>query len=171
MKEDVTIDRYTVNVTGHLDKDNKLLYLKSEMPCDDYRGYVSTRMVELEDKVLREALVELGGTPPSDKSKERPTATDKYKHCNHHHELTDKHTLIIIDGQEVVVNNDAMLLIQELNRLGLKTRTHHIAEDCGHPFISILLDNVDISVREVNEKDADRTVYNGKKELLIQWER
>ncbi len=103
---------------------------------------------------------------------EKPlTATDKYKHCNHHHELTDKHTLVIIDGEEVVVNNDAMLLIQELNRLGLKTRTHHIDEDCNHPFLSILLDNVDISVREVNEKDADRKTYNGKKELLIQWER
>ena len=28
MKEDVTRDKYTVNVTGSLDKGNKLIYLK-----------------------------------------------------------------------------------------------------------------------------------------------
>lgn len=98
-------------------------------------------------------------------------ATDKYKYCNHHHELTDKHTITKIDGNDVVVNTEAILLLHELNKLGLKTRTHHIAEDCPHAFLSILLDNVEIEVVTVYEKDSNRTHYNGKKELILKWDR
>ena len=55
----------------------------------------------------------------------------KYKHCSHHHELTNNHEVITIDGEEIVVNKDAKLLIQEMNRLGLKTRTHHVDSNGG----------------------------------------
>ena len=93
--------------------------------------------------------------------------SDKYKHCNHHHELTEDHELIKIDGLDVVVNKEAKLLIQELNRLGLKTRTHHVDKNGG--FIGILLDGVDFEVRQVFESDSTRDTYNGKAELLISW--
>lgn len=97
--------------------------------------------------------------------------SDKYKYCNHHHELTDKHQMLELNGENVVVNSDAVLLLQELNRLGLTTRTHHIAEGHPHAFLSIILDNVDIEIRDVYERDSSRTTYNGKKELLLRWSR
>ena len=91
----------------------------------------------------------------------------KYKHCNHHHELTNNHEVITIDGEEIVANKDAKLLIQEMNRLGLKTRTHHVDSNGG--FVGILLDNVDFEVKQVYEHHSTRTTYNGKPEILISW--
>lgn len=95
--------------------------------------------------------------------------SEKYKYCNHHHELTDKHTIVDFGEGKFVANNEAIPLLKALNDLGLKTRTHHISEDCNHAFVSILLDNARIEVKMVNEIDADRTNFNGKNELLIFW--
>lgn len=96
--------------------------------------------------------------------------TDKYKYCNHHHELTDEHELVDFGDGEFVANKAAIPLLKALNEAGLKTRTHHFTHEDGHGFISILLDNVRIEVKTVNEIDADRTKYNGKKELLLIWD-
>lgn len=93
--------------------------------------------------------------------------TTKYKHCNHHHELTEDHSLVDFGDGEFVANNKAIPLLKALAEVGLRTRTHHF--DGEHGFVSILLDNVDIEVKTVNEVDADRTKYNGKTELLIRW--
>lgn len=96
--------------------------------------------------------------------------TDKYKYCNHHHELTDEHEIVDFGDGEFVANKKAILLLKALNELGLRTRTHYIGEDTC--FISILLgEKVEIEVKTVNEIDADRDNYNGQKELLIQWRR
>lgn len=95
-------------------------------------------------------------------------ATDKFKHCNHHHKLTDDYCVVDFGDGEFVANRDAVLLLQELNRHGLRTRTHHIDGEGG--FVSVLLDdNVCVEVKTVNERDATRTKYNGQKELLISW--
>lgn len=99
----------------------------------------------------------------------QPKATDKYTYCNHFHELTEDHEIVNLGDQDVVVNKEATILLKELNRLGLKTRSHHVGDnEC---FLSILLDNTSIEVREVNERDSTRDIYNGKNELLIQWKR
>lgn len=72
------------------------------------------------------------------------------------------------DGQ-FVANKQAIPLLQSLNDLGIRTRTHHI-DDTEHGFFSILLDDrIRFEIREVLEKDADRTKYNGRTELLISW--
>ena len=96
--------------------------------------------------------------------------TNKYKHCNHHHELTDQHEIVDFGDGGFVANKEAILLLKALNELGLRTRTHHISYDIC--FVSILLgEKIEIEVKTVNEIDADRDKYNGQKELLISWRR
>lgn len=103
-------------------------------------------------------------------SSENLVGTDKYKHCNHHHELTENHRLVDFGDGEFVANVEAIPLLQALSELGLRTRTHHVDKKAG--FVSILIGtNVDVSIRQVNEIDADRDKYNGMTELLIQWDR
>ena len=93
--------------------------------------------------------------------------TEKYKHCNHHHELTEEHELVDFGDGEFVANKMAIPLLKALNECGLKTRSHHMDNDGG--FVCILMDNVRIEVRAVEEIHAERTKYNGKQELLISW--
>ena len=95
--------------------------------------------------------------------------TDKYRYCNHHHELDENYEIVDFGDGEFVANKQAVPLLKALNEIGLKTRTHHIQEGFPWAFVSILLDNAEITVREVCEKDADRTKYNGKYEVLISW--
>lgn len=71
------------------------------------------------------------------------------------------------DG-EFIANKEAIPLLKALNEIGLKTRSHHIDKNTN-AFICILLDNVEIEVREVTERNSTRKKYNGKKELLIKW--
>ena len=94
----------------------------------------------------------------------------KYKYCNHHHEIDNDHELVDFGDGEFVANKEAIPLLKALNEVGLRTRTHHISKS-KVAFISILLDDVSLEIRTVNEKDADRTKYNGKKELLISWDK
>lgn len=96
------------------------------------------------------------------------SATDKYKGCNHHHELTDQHQIVDFGEGEFVANVQAIPLLKALNEAGLKTRTHHMDYE-KYAFVSILLDNVTLEIKTVFEKDATRTKYNGKTELLISW--
>ncbi len=98
-------------------------------------------------------------------------STDKYKYCNHHHELTENHELVTIGSATFVANREAIPLLQALNDLGLTTRTHHVSKT-GECFISVLLSpGVSVEIREVNEKDSTRTEFNGQRELLIAWSR
>lgn len=90
------------------------------------------------------------------------------KNCNHHHKLTKDYTIVDFGDGEFVANNEAIPLLKALNEIGLRTRTHHI-DNKENAFVGILLDNVHIETREVFERDAKRTKYNGKKELLITW--
>ena len=94
--------------------------------------------------------------------------TDKYRYCNHHHEISERHELVDFGCGEFVANKEAVHLLKALNEIGLKTRSHHI-DNKEHAWICILLDNVEIEVKEVFERDADRTIYNGKNELFIKW--
>ncbi len=94
--------------------------------------------------------------------------TNKYRYCNHHHELDDKHEVVDFGDGEFVANKEAIPLLKALNEIGIKTRSHHIGVE-RQAWVCILLDNVEISVREVHEIHADRTKYNGKKELFITW--
>jgi hypothetical protein len=98
----------------------------------------------------------------------RDRATEKYKYCNHHHEIGDNHEIVNFGDGDFVANKAAIPLLKALNEAGLKTRTHHYEGRDG--FVSILLeDNVMVEIKTVYERDADRTKYNGKKELLIMW--
>lgn len=94
--------------------------------------------------------------------------SDKYKYCNHHHELDSEHEMVGFGYGEFVANKQAIPLLKALNEIGLQTRSHHI-DDKENAWVSIILDNVEIEVRDVFERDADRTKYNGKKELLLKW--
>lgn len=94
--------------------------------------------------------------------------SNRYRHCNHHHELTDRHRIVDFGDGEFVANVEAIPLLKALNDLGIRTRTHHYAGgDRG--FVSVLTDNLRLEIRQVNEIDADRDKYNGRTELLIQW--
>lgn len=95
-------------------------------------------------------------------------ATEKYKYCNHHHELTEDQEIVDFGTGPFVADKQLIPLMAELNKLGLMTRTHNYTEDqpC---FLSILLDGVDFEVKEVFERDADRTQFNGRKEILFWW--
>lgn len=95
-------------------------------------------------------------------------STEKYKRYNHHHEIGDRHELVDFGDGEFVANKEAIPLLKALNELRLRTRSHHI-DGNEHAWVCILLDNVEIEVKEVFERDSDRTKYNGKKELLISW--
>lgn len=96
--------------------------------------------------------------------------TEKYKYCNHHHEIGDNHELVDFGDGQFVANKEAIPLLKALNEIGLKTRTHHIDSE-ENAFVSILLDNARVEIKEVNERDADRTKYNGKYEVLISWKK
>lgn len=100
--------------------------------------------------------------------RETPDPSDKYAHYNHHHELTDDHQLVDFGDGEFVANKAAVPLLKALNEGGLRTRTHHMT-GTSKSFVSILLDNVELEVRKVNEA-CGRTKYNGKTELLIRWD-
>lgn len=101
---------------------------------------------------------------------EKLIATDKYRYCNHHHEPTANHCVLDFGDGPFIANIEAAPLLQALNDLGLRTRTHHVDERAG--FVGILIDpKVDISIRQVNEIHADRDKYNGMTELLIRWDR
>lgn len=95
--------------------------------------------------------------------------SERYKHCNHHHELTDDHILVDFGTGEFVANKAAVPLLKALNEAGIRTRTHHWTGD-GYGFIGLLMDNISVEVRAVNERSADQDRYNGKMELLISWE-
>lgn len=94
-------------------------------------------------------------------------ACNKYRHCNHHHELTDAHEIVDFGTGKFVANKELIPLLKALNDIGLNTRTHHFSDNNG--FVSILLDNATIEVRKVHERDSTRTKFNGKYELLINW--
>jgi len=95
--------------------------------------------------------------------------TDKYRYCNHYHEIGKRHKLVDFGDGEFVANNEAIPLLKALNEIGLKTRSHHIVNDEEYSWVCILLDNVEIQIKDVFERDATRTKFNGKKELLISW--
>lgn len=95
--------------------------------------------------------------------------SEEFKWCNHYHELTDNHSIIEIDGKRFVANREAVNVLKALNEVGLNTRTHHISNEQEWAFVSILLDDVEIEVKTVDEVDSSRTEFNGKKELLIKF--
>ncbi len=111
-------------------------------------------------KALKDQCAELSGSPGSQAL--------QYKYCNHHRALTKKHQLVDFGDGEFVANKAGIPLLKALNEAGIRTRTHHCEGDSG--FVSILLDeHIRIEIKTVNEVDADRTKYNGLKELLISW--
>jgi uncharacterized membrane-anchored protein len=97
-------------------------------------------------------------------------ATCKYKYCNHHHELNENYKIVNFGDGDFVANKEAIPILKALNEIGLKTRSHHIDKE-EHAWVCILLDGVELEIRDVYEKDATRTKYNGKEELLIQWKK
>lgn len=99
-------------------------------------------------------------------SNDRLKPTDKYRHFNHHHELTDEHEIVDFGDGEFVANKMAIPLLKALADLGLRTRTHHIDENGG--FFSIIIDpKMGVSIRQVLERDSTRTKYDGLTEVLI----
>ena len=96
--------------------------------------------------------------------------TDKYKYCNHHHEITKNQETIDLGTGKFVADKQMIPLLKALNEIGLITRTHNYS-DSGIHFIGILLDNVGIEVNKAFERSAGRTKFNGKTQLLIRWKK
>lgn len=94
--------------------------------------------------------------------------TDKYKHFNHHHEITDDQEFIEIGGQKIIADKKMVSLLKALNDLGLETRTHNYnKEEC---WVSIVFDNrTQVNIRKIQESNATRTRFNGKTEVLLSW--
>lgn len=98
---------------------------------------------------------------------EANSVVDKYKYCNHYHELTKDHQIVDFGHGQFMANKIAIPLLKALNEAGLHTRSHHMGTE--NNFVCIIMDNIHIEVRKVNEVHADRDNYNGKMELLISW--
>ena len=96
------------------------------------------------------------------------TQTDKYKYCNHHHEIRNNQEIIDLGTGKFVADKQMIPLLKALNDAGLITRTHNYSGSGIH-FIGILLDNVGIEINRVFERNASRTKFNGKTQLLIRW--
>lgn len=94
--------------------------------------------------------------------------TEKYKHFNHHHEITNEQEMVTIGLEEFIADKKMIPLLKALNEIGLETRTHNYSEDgC---FIGIVFDNyTQIEVRKVQELHSTRTRFNGKTELILMW--
>lgn len=90
--------------------------------------------------------------------------------CNHHHEITSEQTEVDFGTGKFIADNQRIALLKALNEAGLTTRTHCYGHETGHSFVSILLDDVEVQVRDVNER-PDRKFAKGKKELIITWKR
>ena len=95
-------------------------------------------------------------------------ATDKFKNCNHHHEITENQEIVDLGTGKFVADKPILPLLKALNEIGLITRTHNYCEK-GFHFVGILLDNASIEVNEIFEVNATRTKFDGKKQLLIKW--
>jgi hypothetical protein len=95
----------------------------------------------------------------------------KTEYFNHHHPITADQTIVDFGTGQFIADNQRIPLLKALNEAGLITRTHCYGHETGQSFISIILDNASIEVRQVNENDAERTTFNGKTELLIAWKR
>jgi len=91
--------------------------------------------------------------------------------CNHHHAITEDQKLVNFGSGQFVADKVMIPLLKALNEIGLTTRTHCSGHEHKDAFISIILDNAEIEVKEVNERDSSRTQFNGKREILIQWKR
>lgn len=93
--------------------------------------------------------------------------SEKYKYCNHHHELTDGHEIVDFGDGEFVANKVAIPLLKSLAELGFKTRTHHLNED-GNGFFSISIEpHIEVSIRQIYEQHSTREKYNGMTEVII----
>ena len=97
-------------------------------------------------------------------------STNKYKYCNHHHELTENQEIIDLGTGKFVADKPMIPLLKALNELGLITRTHNY-NNSGNHFIGILLDNVNIEINKVFERKANRIKFDGKTQLLISWKK
>ena len=71
-------------------------------------------------------------------------------------------TLINLNGQDVWIDDEFVVLIQELNRLGLITRSHCAGHESNNAWIVIRMDTITgVEIRNEGEY----------KELLLHWTR
>ena len=74
----------------------------------------------------------------------------------------ERQTLVEIDGQEVWIDNEFIVLIKALNDVGLVTRSHCSGHESLNSWLVIRMGNItDIEIRNRGEY----------KELLIHWTR
>lgn len=88
--------------------------------------------------------------------------SDKYKFCNHHHELTPEQEIINLGTGPFVADKPMIPLLKALNEIGLTTRSHCHGHETDYSWVTILMDNID--------QVEVRNLY-GKQELLIQWKK
>ena len=99
-------------------------------------------------------------------------SSKKFKKYNHHHQITKDQKIVNFGTGNFVADKKRIPLLKALNECGLITRTHCYGHETGYSFISILFENnMHIEIKKIFEKDAKRTKFNGKTELLINWKR
>lgn len=101
-----------------------------------------------------------------------PKPTDKHKHMNHYHELTDEQEIVDFGTGKFIADKKRMPLLKALNEAGLITRSHCYGHETGHSFVGILMsEDVSISIHDAKETHSGRTFPEGMKEITIHWKR
>jgi hypothetical protein len=96
-------------------------------------------------------------------------ATDKYKHMNHHHELTGEQEIIDLGTGKFVADKPMIPLLKALNDIGIRTRSHNYDSETGQHFVAICLDegmNVNITSGHENHSTRDNMCDN---QVVIGW--
>ena len=86
-----------------------------------------------------------------------PEPTEKYKHMNHHHELTNDQEIVDLGTGQFVVDKQMLPLLKALNAIGLRTRSHNYSKETGEHFIAIYLDEgMNINITSAHENCSTR---------------
>jgi hypothetical protein len=88
--------------------------------------------------------------------------------CNHHHPITPDQEIVDFGTGPFVADKALIPLLLALNEAGLQTRTHN-HQPGGVSFLSIMLDDARLEVRQVFEADAGRDRFDGRYEVLLSW--
>ena len=87
----------------------------------------------------------------------KPEPTDKYKHMNHYHELTERQEIVDLGTGPFVADKAMLPLLRALNEIGICTRSHNYDEKTGQHFVAICLDKgTSVSITDGHENYSNR---------------
>ena len=72
--------------------------------------------------------------------------TDKYKHFNHHHEMTEEQELVDFGTGQFVADKKMIPLLEAMNDIGLVTLSHCQGHNSSYAFVKIKMKDVTLNV-------------------------